>query len=385
MPEPVAATTGEQWMRQTERRIGLLERRPAQVGNRFTNDGVMWSRTMPEPTPYIEPTLAGYVNYAGGYHNAGYIKTSAGIVVHTGLIASTTGGTAYSVPPGYRPDGKYIAGVVNSTSIGAVVISTAGAVTPTAASWTSLASTMYPAAGVADWTPITTFVNGFADYHAVDTSYPVASYWADQYGRVYFQGLIYRPSGVIPATDTIAFTLPAALATESQIHLADFCSGGMASYHIAGTAFVVKSGSQGVAFMCLQKCTFVAGAIRPSSSFQMLRMTLTDWANYGGGFPPAAAVVFPDGIVMMSGLVNSGTIGPTGQVCFTPEGISPDNSLGPAACGMDVYLCNASQSVGRYDITRTQALYSSPSSAVCPISGTAGWRSLNGVNYLIGS
>lgn len=387
MPQPVVAQTGEQWMRQTERRIGLLERRPAQVGDRFTNDGVLWTRTVPEAVPYITPTLTGFINYGGAYHGAGYVRSSAGIVVHTGLISNTgSNSNPYSVPVGYRPDGRVFTGTVNSSGIGALVVETSGGVSVAGApTWASLAGLMYPAAGVATWTNITTFVNNFASYHLVDPSYPPAAFWMDQYGRVWFRGMIYRTAGGIPASDTVAFTLPSALAVEAQIHLPEYCNGGIAALHIVGNQFVVKASTTGVVYIGLSKCAYVASSVRPSSTFQKLRMTLSDWNNYGSTFPVGAIAVFPDGIAMMHGLINSGTIGPNGQACFTPDGISPDNAVGPANTGNDVYLAVASGVLARYDITRTQALASSPLSAVSPVSGAAGWRSLNGVNYMIGS
>ena len=64
------------------------------------------------PPPWIAPSLLNsWVNYGGGYEDAGYYKDNFGVVHIRGLIknGTTTNGTdLFTLPVGYRPVGYNI-------------------------------------------------------------------------------------------------------------------------------------------------------------------------------------------------------------------------------------------------------------------------------------
>jgi hypothetical protein len=85
-----------------------------------------------------------WVNYGGGYHNAGYYRDRQGRVHLRGLVRSGQAGpgkTIFVLPDGYRPQGRELRAVcTNSNTIGRVDVHTDGRVEPHAVNngWVSL-------------------------------------------------------------------------------------------------------------------------------------------------------------------------------------------------------------------------------------------------------
>jgi hypothetical protein len=85
-------------------------------------------------TAWTAPTLAGtWVNFGGGYNNAGYWKDSTGRVHLRGMIKSgTIGTTAFTLPSGYRPSATCRFAAESNSAYGICTIDSAGVVTPAA-------------------------------------------------------------------------------------------------------------------------------------------------------------------------------------------------------------------------------------------------------------
>ncbi|MCA9657109.1 MAG: hypothetical protein KC486_02090 [Myxococcales bacterium] len=85
-----------------------------------------------------------WVNYGGGYHDAGYYRDRQGRVHLRGLVRSGQAGpgkTIFVLPDGYRPQGRELRAVcTNSNTIGRVDVHTDGRVEPHAVNngWVSL-------------------------------------------------------------------------------------------------------------------------------------------------------------------------------------------------------------------------------------------------------
>ena len=81
---------------------------------------------------WIAPTLLNsWVNYGGGYANAGYWKDSHGVVHLRGLVKSGgTASTIFTLPAGYRPAANELFLVASGTTptFAQIAIDTAGGV-----------------------------------------------------------------------------------------------------------------------------------------------------------------------------------------------------------------------------------------------------------------
>lgn len=83
-----------------------------------------------------------WVNYGGGYNNAGYFKDAFGLVRLRGLIMNGTVGSAcFVLPIGYKPAARVLFAAISNSAIGRVDVLTTGEVVPTSPSvnaWVSL-------------------------------------------------------------------------------------------------------------------------------------------------------------------------------------------------------------------------------------------------------
>lgn len=96
-----------------------------------------------QPGPWQTPTLVNaWVNYGGGYNNAGYYKDVFGIVRLRGLIMNgTIGAACFVLPTGYWPAARALFSTISNGAIGRVDVLTTGEVVPMSPSvnaWVSL-------------------------------------------------------------------------------------------------------------------------------------------------------------------------------------------------------------------------------------------------------
>lgn len=101
---------------------------------------------------WVAPTLLNsWVNYGGGYNNAGYFKDSLGIVHLRGLIkdGTATGGTTlFTLPVGYRPAARELFNAQSNGALGRIDVTTVGTVSIQMGSnaWISLDGLTFKAA-----------------------------------------------------------------------------------------------------------------------------------------------------------------------------------------------------------------------------------------------
>lgn len=281
------------------------------------------------------PTLANWTTYGittgdplwGDRARASLLPS--GIVVLSGLIAggTTTADTVVGIlPEGMRPDTDMIFPVNNSDVARAIKLLANGEIQLSSAAVTSnyisLDGIAFPAAGVATWTPITTFANGWVDFGA--SRWGVARYWVDPYGVIWFAGMV--KNGSTTAESTI-FVLPVGARPHLEEHVA------VASAELFGAIggdtgtgnIVVKSASS--SWISLGGATMLTTAAHDDLPWITPRL-LNSWANHANGgtlFPLPRMVRREDGLCMTRGLIVSGTIGQT--AFLVPDEMRPANRI----------------------------------------------------------
>jgi len=322
------------------------------------------------------PTFAtNWIDYSNGFLAAQYRRLSSGVVMLRGLIRSVAANLSSDVifvlPPGYRPAHKLMflvgADTVNGTRIDVLPngeVRLPGA-TGTSRGYVSLAGIQFPAADVAPdsaWTPLT-FQNGFSSYHTTDPSWPVAGYWVDPYGRVWFRGLFGRAAAL--TADTIYAQLPAALATNQQVHYAAEAWGGFSSQHALNAGLYVKTGTTGMAWISTPQFPIMPKASYPESAWATFAF-VNSWQNYGtGSFPAMSLTEAPDGLMHLRGLINAGAVGQNIAGVGASYGSTPLGTL--------IYAGAANNAYARTDIS---------SGAINSNSGSNAWWSLDNIVYL---
>lgn len=331
---------------------------------------------------YIPVTLnSPYANYGVIFHRVGYLKSSLGIVSISGLINMTTTSNtvAFTLPPGYRPDGKIMFPVLMGSSTTRVDIYPNGDVVVNASTinYISLSGIMFPAAGVATWTA-PTFLANWADYAAVDPSWAPCGYWRDSEGRVWQRGLArYIPGGTLGA-DSPIYNLP--FTKVYQSHYPTIATNAFGTMHITagtGSVQVVCKGGTSPTWTSLTRLAFVDEAVR--TDWIIDDNYYNSWSRFSG-FPPAEYMYFKDNIVFKDGLLNVSTSGTVMQASI--PNLSPNIGWRQdAVSGAEIFLTNAGNTFSRVDI-QNQTLTETP--RVIHNNGGVSWLSYGGHNYVVG-
>lgn len=339
-------------------RVGSLENTRS-----YENEPVWYDLVLTSPgwTSYNEHTIN------DEFCAPAYTKIG-GIVSLQGLLQA---GTTYSantvianLPVGYRPDTNMIftcmeAGTAKNVRVfsnGDVVLGAGFA-----GSWVSLDNVVFPAAGTATWTNITTFENSWTDYG--DAAYGTARYWKDSYGVVWFAGLV-RPGSW---GGVRVFTLPTDHQSDKiQHHLVANAEGVCVTRirnDIGGVDIYGGSGTW----------VSLAGLVGYTASSR----TLLSWkyprtqngANWGTSYPNVGYAQRPDGLVHMQGLHNptNGT-----KVFLLPRSAAKEQKQLRAQVGNDVYC--------RLDIIGMNNQTAADCNTPAWTSGS-GWRSFDGITY----
>lgn len=195
-------------------------------------------------------------------------------------------------------------------------------------------------------------------------TYGVPGYAKDTYGLVGFQGAI---SG--GTTNTQAWAEPAGFLTNAgeEFHMLSGSLGGVFGYGNIGHATSApnpntlkpRNFTTGLTLHGLRY--FAAANTHDWKTPQMLN----SWVHYGAGYPTPQFAKRPDGIVVLKGLIRSGTVG---AICFIlPEGYRPDHRL---------LLVNVTNDVtaGRVDIESN--------GQVSIQTGSNNWFSLDGLMFV---
>lgn len=348
--------------------------------------------------PYLGNNIAVYAEYPAisrnTYGRPRAQRLSSGIVVLSGLLltmTSTPAGTVLmTLPPGYRPDNNMTFGVENSGSQRMVTIRPNGemlvettAFVATSNDFFSIDGIAFPAAGVATWTPITEWLNGWSAW--TSPAFGVPSYWKDPYGVVWFQGLI-RPG--TRGGDLGMFQIPATHCPAKQTHNKATSSAAWGYYsvfpanHGSKPRMVTdKGGNPTFSWISLCDMRIVTPDAYTASKWLRPNLYNGSWnPEYGTGFPRLGVTRRPDGLALTEGLcsVSSGT----SDVWLTSfqDWVSPEKVAIIQTVGADVKR--------RLDIVGmkwTDPSSSSYGPASVGANGThSSWTSFDGLVWMVG-
>lgn len=329
------------------------------------------SRTIPR---WQDCTLLnGWTNYSATYADAGFTRTSAGVIGLRGLIKNGPIDPAASVctlPVGFRPAQHLIfqvGGYDNGASGAARVdVYTDGTVRVSQGytNWVSLSGITFLAAGAATqvgWTN-GTYLNSWVNYSAAGNTWGDLKYAKDSLGRVHVEGL-GRP-GTQTAGTVVTNSLTASGFPPSHfMHITSRASNDSAlSFAASGSLSVrgvpASTTYQSFAFTYYPSATSVSWSALPLAN---------GWVNYNAtSYSPAQCFRGSDDLVIVRGLIRAGTATGLGSL--------------PAACGThsDGRLIfpawMASNNVARVDLD-------APNSLLAPVYN-ATWTSIDNVRFI---
>lgn len=276
--------------------------------------------------PYLRSNYASYNETTSGpseFNEPRAQRLASGIVVLSGLLsikgAAGSQSSILDLPSGYRPDNRMIFQVENSSTSKAINIEPTGLVTwqggstsGSSSDFVSLDGIAFPAAGVASWTNITEWVNGWGMYASNAEHTP--QYWKDPYGVVWLRGLVGNGT---KGTDAVMFKVPATHAPPLQTHSPVALSTGF-GYVSAFPATAPNGGDRGVTWksgnsssatwLSLSGLRIVTADAYNFPWIRTLRTT-NGWSNsYSANFQSIGVSQRPDGLAIMEGMAGAGTV-----------------------------------------------------------------------------
>lgn len=298
--------------------------------------------TIPLWTPLILQN--GWNTYGGAFSTAAYTKTSAGMVILKGMIKGGSGVIA-NLPAGYRPATFESLIFENSSNqtFGRLDVNAAGDIVVSVGSnvWFSLDGISFMPAGSGTFTNFSTFMNGWLNYSpgSGDTNWAPASYMTDSNGRVHTRGLVRSGNS---ADGTTIVTLPVGSRPAEYSHVVNINTNANSMIGVDTSGNIVaKGGSNG--FLSLMSMFIPSGrATGTSCTTQWCNLTLLNgWVHYGAPFSTPQYTKTADGVVLVKGLIRSGSTNST--MASLPAGYCPREQL--------LMTVEAAGAWGRVDIT----------------------------------
>lgn len=273
----------------------------------------------------IQSMQNNWTDYGSPYSSNGYTITPSGVVMLKGLIKRSgtpvSGEKIGQLPAGYWPTDRLIFQTssqydsVTTQHIGRVDIDSSGQILfingdP---SYLSLEGINFMPSSAAFTT--LTLVNSWVNYGA---PYSDAKYAVDTIGRTHTQGLV--KNGIIADGTQIVSSLPASARTGEYLHYPDRTSGG--GYGFIGVdptnGIVAKGAGNSNAWMNIN-AMFYPGSF--SASWTNLGLQ-NGWVAYGG-FSSPQYIKGSDSVVMLKGLIRSGTVADGTVITCLPAGYRP--------------------------------------------------------------
>lgn len=259
----------------------------------------------------------GWGDFGSSYSTAAYTKTATGLVVLKGLIKDGTNLVA-TLPAGYRPERAIMLSTTSIDANARLDIESNGSIygrSGTSSSWLSLDGVAFMPSGTT-FTPFNSYQNSWTTF---STSWNDAGYFTDSIGRIHTRGLIR--SGTTNA-GTPMVTVPTAIRPSEYSHLAQVNtdSFGHISYAPSAGALVAKNGNNG--FVSLNSIYYLPSrATGTNCTTQWCNMPLVNgWVWYNTPYSTPQYTKSSDGLVLLKGLVRSGT---NGLVTTLPAGYCP--------------------------------------------------------------
>jgi hypothetical protein len=250
-------------------------------------------------------------------------KSTIGIITIRGLLSATAALAAntllFVLPVGFRPDSTMLIQANQSDTSSYIRINANGEVrngnAMSLGQYLAFNNVHYPAAGVATWTTMTGFLNGWHDYGL--SEYGVARYWIDPYGFAWFAGMI---SSGTTTNGTAMWTIPKLIMPGPIYgqHMSTVSNAGLGIVRFNQsndtlhdpTTLDFLTGSN--TWLSLAGLSYVTGVGLTRLTWNKIDYMLSSWVDYNdsaGGNMPSGWVKRPDGLVVLKGLIKSGTIG----------------------------------------------------------------------------
>lgn len=307
-----------------------------------------------------------WTDFGTPYSPNGYIKTSSGIVMLKGLLKRSgsivSGETIATLPPGYRPAYRLIfqTSTSNAARFARVDVDTNGNILIVAGDpgYLSLEGVNFMPSGTA-FTPLT-MTNGWSYY---GSPWAVPGYATDGAGRTHIQGLV--GGGTVTDGTQIINNLPAGARTGEYLHVPDYTSGPGPGYvGIDPTNGVVAKGAgNGSGWMNINAMFHPASM---SANWTNLGL-MNGWVPYGGYSSPQY-IKGSDNIVMVKGLIKSGTVADGTVVGCLPAGYRPrDRTLIQGGI--------ANTKAARWDVRQTDG-------CIEIYNGDTSWSSLDAISFM---
>jgi len=324
--------------------------------------------TIPLWTPLF--LQGNWTDYSPPFTSAAYTKTAAGLVVLKGLVKSGSG-VIGTLPVGYRPAGNIMFENSSNGSAGRVDVQSNGTINLVTGTngWFSLDGVTFMPSS-ATFTPAV-FANSWGNYSPAsgDPNWQQAGYLLDSAGRVQLTGLVRAGT---TTSETTMITLPAGYLPPDYHLVVNNITGAMGSFGIHQTLGVTARGYSSNNYHSLQAMYYPAGrATGTTCTTQWCNLTLQNsWVAYAGGFTTPQYTKSSDGLVMIKGLVRTGSSA-TAVIATLPVGYCPAEQQ---------LLTTVSNSAWtRVDIIRN----TNGTCTISPITNSStAWFSLDSLRYM---
>lgn len=328
--------------------------------------------------------LAGWTNYDTNWHGAAVGRSGEGIVQLQGLIKGgtlTAGTVITNLPVGMRPDLTLVFGIENADTSKCVEVRPNGDVVLRSSILTNYISFIdikFPAAGVANWTNVTAFLNGWVPYYFGGTAatYAPPRWWIDPVGMMWVQGAV--SSGAATVDNTPIFAIPSAVLPKRQNHLvtASADAFGFIGADPVTASINWKNGTTSNAWVGLTGAV-IETILNTTMPFIPVSFQST-WGNYSAApFTQTSFAKSPGGLVYHQGLMTSSSpIGGGAGVAYgQPVGYVP-KAQQPGYTTAASFLSN------RASLAARGRLDARADGAMTPSQGSNNWFSMDALTYL---
>ena len=317
----------------------------------------------------------------------GTLRNQIGVTLRNGFVhlhALVQGGTVTALttiailPAGMRPDYTMLFQAETNGVLRSIYVLATGEIQVgpnfQASAFISLDDIIFPVAGRATWIPIgtggSTFASGWVDYG--NAAYGPARYWVDEFGIIWFGGLIKNGT---TADLTPMVHLPSALAAGADpcnqlfscvsADVFGYLGYGIVSGSATKSSLVFRGGNN--AWVSLCGITARSGLSDSLIPWRTPRTLSNSWTAYNSGYPTMKQAIRGDGMFWYQGLICNGTVGPSVYFAFADwEGRYSRTSIRMTAAG---------SARARVDFIGTGSS-AAPKGSLNPNSGSNAWLSL---------
>lgn len=311
----------------------------------------------------------------------------SGLVVLSGMMLEVgtqpNGVVLGTLPVGMRPSHILVFPIEYGDSARALYISPNGNISvsspPSANAYLSLDGIAFHPAGVGTWTAVGSSGSAFATgFSAWSADYP-CEFYKDPWGIVWYRGLV-RVTAAQSVNGNPMINVPAPYRAHATQHFrttANDVHGAIYVNDTSGVTWMVGSPATVGAWISLTGAVAVSTDALTLNPWKNIKGWANGWAAYGGVFPTPAYCRRADGLVMMKGLTNSGTVN-TKQTSLTQEETWPSG-------GRIILAAISNQQRARMDVFSARDNEASTGGTMGSVfaRGTAAsWFSWDGLKWL---